>query len=67
MEYSDAENIRWWDGLTRGDRVQLAMDIAERCTVGRIAEACANAINRIKAGERPEAKDIAIMRKWWHR
>lgn len=66
MEYSDAENIRWWQGLTKGDRLALITEIAEKATSARVADSTCRAIEAIKANQVPEPRDIAQIRKWSH-
>lgn len=64
MEYSDAENYRWWAGMNRIDQqvliekvLAVAVMIKARVAAQRVRQSC---VDR----KLPQAADLSLLRKW---
>lgn len=67
MIHSDAENVRWWKGLTKRDQDDLLDLIWSKAA----SEHLQSAVLRIKDMQPtslgPSPKDLALVRKWYRR
>jgi hypothetical protein len=64
MQYTDEELKHWWRGLTRSDQVELLDEIDEKSN----SDAIRISAGRLRARPNdPSAKDLILVRRWWHR
>ena len=64
MEYSDGENQAWWNGLTKGDRLQLIDEVVQKAFSRRLVEAAYTVKAAIQWNRSPDPKDLNELRKW---
>ncbi len=64
MHYSDSENTRWWNGLTRLERDELLTKVDENARSMELRGIVAGVRRLLAQGNKPDAKMIAALRRW---
>lgn len=61
MIYADAEQIRWWNSLSKSERAEILGKMIEKSTDPRFALSLSK---QVSDGKSLSAKQIAAIRKW---
>lgn len=64
MIYSDAENERWWKGLTKGDQEELLETMHFKASTPGFRDFVQSVWDRWKANVTLSPKELAALRKW---
>ena len=64
MIYSNEENRRWWEALTKTDRLSLIEIVEEKANQAWMHEWTNRLRGKLLAHIEPTADDLARLRKW---
>jgi hypothetical protein len=64
MIYTDSENRRWWDGLTKKEQTDLLELIVEKATTPKVNDWAETLLHIHNHGGKLTDKNLASIRKW---